>query len=105
MKLGIKILAIFMAAIAVSVTFFVLFNLPAPSVSIESKNWLQGWNYRKSHPISGSPGAGTDYQIKITTLYGSGMDTSSDVYLGSKSQTNFNDVRFTDDDGLTFLDY
>jgi hypothetical protein len=105
MKIRKIFLAILLAIIITSVTFFIVFNLPAPSVSEENKNWLTGWNNRKSHLILGSPSAGTDYQIKITTHYQKGTDSGSDVYLDSSCQTSFNDVRFTDDDGITLLDY
>ncbi|MCK4444220.1 MAG: DUF2341 domain-containing protein, partial [Thermoplasmata archaeon] len=35
------------------------------------ENWLYGWNYRKSHNITGATGAGTDYQVKVKAMYGS----------------------------------
>lgn len=105
MKSRTKFLAILLTVIITSICFFVVFNLPAPSVSTENQNWLAGWNYRKSHDIQGSAGAGTDYQIKITTHYPKGIDSTSDVYLAAKCQKNFDDVRFTGADGLTLLDY
>jgi hypothetical protein len=37
--------------------------------------------------------------------YGSGTDSGGDVYLNSHSRTDFGDVRFTDDDGVTELAY
>jgi len=55
--------------------------------------------------ITGSTGAGTNYQIRIKAHYGSGTDSGEDVYLNSHSRTDFGDVRFTDDDGTTLLDY
>jgi len=67
--------------------------------------WLSGWNYRKSHVINSASGAGTNYQIKIKVHYGSGSDSGEDVYLNSKCRTDFGDIRFTDDDGTTLLDY
>ena len=105
MKSRKKFLAILLAVIITSICFFVVFNLPAPAVSVENKNLLAGLDYRKSHDIQGSPGAGTDYQIKITAHYQKGADSGSDVYLASKCQKNFDDVRFTAADGLTLLDY
>ena len=66
---------------------------------------LSGWGYRKSHVINPSPGAGTNYQVRITAYYGSGTDSEANVYLNGKSRTDFGDVRFTDDDGTTLLDY
>jgi len=67
--------------------------------------WLTGWTYRKSHVINYATGAGTLYQKQITVHYGSGTDGDDDVYLNSHSRTDFGDVRFTDDDGVTLLDY
>ena len=67
--------------------------------------WLQGWNYRKSHVINPSSGAGTGYQIKITVHYGSGADSGSDVYLNGKCNTDFSDIRFTDSSGSVLLPY
>jgi len=67
--------------------------------------WLSGWQYRKSHAINSASGAGTNYQVKIITHYGSGTDSGADVYLNNHCRTDFGDVRFTDDDGVTQLDY
>jgi len=67
--------------------------------------WLTGFSYRKSHVINYAAGAGTLYQKQITVHYGSGTDGDDDVYLNSHSRTDFGDVRFTDDDGSTELDY
>lgn len=67
--------------------------------------WLENWLYRKSHVVEPSAGAGTKYQIKIIAHYGSGVDSGGDVYLSGKCRTDFGDVRFTDDDGTTLLDY
>lgn len=48
----------------------------APSIDDESnftlssgENWLSGWDYRRSHIVNGSEGAGTDYQVLIKTYY------------------------------------
>jgi len=71
-----------------------------------TSNWLSGWQYRKSHEINGSSaGSVTDYQIRIKVHYGSGTDSGEDVYLNEKCRSDFGDVRFTDDDGTTVLDY
>lgn len=51
------------------------------------------WHYRKSISINGSSGAGTNYSVRISVTYDSDM------------QTDFDDVLFTDDDGLTPLDF
>ncbi len=86
-------------------TFIILFNTPAYSTSTGPKNWLTGWNYRKSHNINGSPGAGTDYQIKIITHYQTGIDSGENVFLGANCQDDFSDIRFADNDGVTLLDH
>lgn len=67
--------------------------------------WLVGWKRRKSHDINGQSGAGTNYQKKIVVHYTSGSDLLEDVYLNGKCETDFGDIRFTDDDGETELDY
>ncbi|MEM3699855.1 MAG: DUF2341 domain-containing protein [Candidatus Bathyarchaeia archaeon] len=67
--------------------------------------WLSGWQYRKSHVINSAGGAGTNYQVRIVAHYGSGTDSGADVYLNSHCRSDFGDVRFTDDDGTTLLDY
>ena len=48
----------------------------SPSIADESnftlssgENWLTGWDYRRSHIVNGSEGAGTDYQVQIKTYY------------------------------------
>lgn len=63
------------------------------------------WQYRKSHVINNATGAGTNYQVRITVYYGSGTDSGENVYLNGKCQTDFDDIRFTDDDGVTLLNY
>ncbi|MHA2027480.1 MAG: DUF2341 domain-containing protein [Candidatus Thorarchaeota archaeon] len=77
------------------------------AVTAEStgEDWLSGWNYRKSLLVHGSIGAGTDYQIRVTVHFGSGTDGGYDVYCDSYVNTDFGDIRFTDDDGLSELDY
>jgi len=92
----------------VSIFFLLAILVPlyfAPSPVNADPAWLSGWLYRKSHVINNVTGAGTNYQIKITTYYGSGSDSQGNVYLNSYSRTDFGDVRFTDDDGSTLLDY
>lgn len=55
--------------------------------------------------ITGSSGAGTDYQVMICTDYADGIDTGFTVYLNGRSQTDFDDIRFADNDGATLLDH
>ncbi len=56
-------------------------------------SWLTGWDKRKAIELNGSSGAGTNYQVNITNPWADGM------------QIGHEDVRFTDDDGITLLDY
>ncbi|MFX0069181.1 MAG: DUF2341 domain-containing protein, partial [Candidatus Hodarchaeota archaeon] len=71
----------------------------------EEFNWLAGWNYRKGHTINAAPGAGTNYQVMIIVHYSFGVDSEADVYCGNRCKADFGDIRFTDDDGITLLDY
>jgi hypothetical protein len=74
-------------------------------VKASGESWLTGWGYRKSHEIYSAAGAGTSYQVKVTVHYGSGADGGEHVYLDSNCRTDFGDIRFTDDDGVSLLDY
>ena len=66
---------------------------------------LSGWNYRKSHAITGSAGAGTGYQVRVVAHKSTGIDSGADVYLGTNVRDDFGDVRFTASDGTTLLNY
>lgn len=76
-----------------------------PVTYADGESWLAGWSYRKSHEIANATGAGTNYQVRITVHNGSSSDSGSDVYIDNKTQADFDDIRFTDDDGSTLLDY
>jgi len=67
--------------------------------------WLPGWGYRKKIPITGQSGSGTNYQVKVTVYSGSGSDSAGVVYLANHALEFPNDIRFTDDDGITELDH
>ncbi|MFX0088924.1 MAG: DUF2341 domain-containing protein [Candidatus Hodarchaeota archaeon] len=75
------------------------------SASPDGESWLVGWSYRKSHVINSAFGAGTNYQVNIVVHYGSGTDSGFDIFCGGKCKPDFGDVRFTDNDGITLLDY
>ncbi len=70
-----------------------------------SANWFQDYLYRKSHEIANATGSGTGYQVKIRVINGSGSDSGNTVYIDNKSKADFGDIRFTDNDGDTLLDY
>jgi len=63
--------------------------------------WLSGWQYRKKVTISGSSGAGENYQVKLSI----GSSSGGDFHLEGHCTDFPNDIRFTDDDGETLLDY
>lgn len=71
----------------------------------DGESWLTGWSYRKSHIIEYASGADTNYQVKIIIDYSSGSDSGDTVYVNGKCQIDFDDIRFTDNDGDTELDY
>ena len=64
-----------------------------PNVSASGEGWLTGWDYRQGITITGSSGAGTNYQVKLDVTYDANM------------QTDFDDLRVTTEDGVTLLDH
>ncbi len=70
-----------------------------------SISWLSGWSHRTSHEILATPGAGTDYQVRIVAEYGNGTSSGDTAYCNFACQPDFDDIRFTADDGITLLDY
>jgi len=65
--------------------------------ALSADSWLMGWTYRQVVNVDhqggvGNP-AGTDYQIFLNVTYNAHM------------QTDFDDVRFTDDDQTTLIDH
>ena len=93
-----KLISLFIILICISTVLN--FN-----VAYANPDWLTGWTYRKSHVVNNATGTGTNYQIKITVHYGSSSDSGENVYLSEHCRTDFGDVRFTDNDGSTLLDY
>jgi hypothetical protein len=75
------------------------------SVITANQGGFAGWEYRKSHVIHTSSGAGTNYQIPITVYAGSGTDDANNVYLANHARPDFGDVRFAASDGTTPLNY
>jgi hypothetical protein len=72
--------------------------------------WLTNWNYRKQVNITGSSGAGTNYQIILKVGESSGA-SGYDFHLNGHS-ANFpsgknqsGDLRFTASDGSTLLNF
>lgn len=56
--------------------------------------WLPGWQYRKPLVITGgASGAQTDFQLDIDI-----------AFVAAKMQADFDDIRFTQNDGTTLID-
>lgn len=59
-----------------------------------SSDWYSSsWHYRKSITITGSVGAGVGYQVHLNITWNANI------------QSDYDDLRFTDDDSITLLDY
>ena len=72
--------------------------------------WLTGWTYRKKITITGASGAGTNFQVLLKVGESSGA-SGADFHLENKSsnfpsaKNNGGDLRFTDSDETTLLDF
>lgn len=66
--------------------------------------WLTGWKYRKSITLSRSSGVVNNYQMKLLVGETSGA-TGENVDCAGLCLSNFNDIRFTNSNGTTLLDY
>lgn len=86
--------------------FFLSLCLVFPSLAC-SADWLTGYDYRKLVSITDTgSGNQTDYQLKLTLQAGNGTSSGNMVYLDSYlSNTTFTDIRFTESDGTTLLDF
>jgi hypothetical protein len=79
----------------------------------DGENWLSGYIYRISHTIDQLSGADTNYCVGIKVYNNSGVNDAEiingieygKVYIDNKTQSDFDDIRFTDNDGITTLDY
>jgi hypothetical protein len=91
------------ADLKVFILFILVFGLTLQS---SAQSWYDGsWSFRKSHIITGSAGAGTNYQMRIIANKATGTDSGANIYLGTNVRDDFGDVRFTASDGTTLLDY
>ncbi|MFW9888410.1 MAG: BNR-4 repeat-containing protein [Candidatus Thorarchaeota archaeon] len=68
-------------------------------------SWLSGWDYRKSHVVEHTVGAGSDYTLPIYASLSDGSDYDNMVFLDGKSLPDFADIRFTSNNGTGLLDY
>lgn len=83
---------------------FLAFNMIRSSQA-SPVSWLSGFGFRKSHVINPASGAGSNYQVKINVNNGFGTDNANTVYVNSKCRSDFGDLRFTESDGTTPLNY
>lgn len=65
---------------------------------------LDGWKYRIGGSVSRAAGAVTDYQVPILVGESAGA-LGADVHCHGLCKTDFADLRFTNADGVTLLDY
>ncbi len=72
--------------------------MAACAASTRADDWLTGWGYRADVDITGSTAALTGYQVLVT------VDTASLISDG-KLRADCGDLRFTDTDGASLLDY
>ncbi|MFH1101064.1 MAG: DUF2341 domain-containing protein [Methanobacteriota archaeon] len=63
--------------------------------------WLTGYNHRKRIDITGQASAGTNYQVELSI----GKTSGGNFNLEGNCLDFPNDIRFTDDDQSTLLDY
>jgi len=69
--------------------------------------WLYGWGRRKKITLGNLNGTGTEYQVRVIVHRTTATEpTFPDVYLNPDAvQSDFNDIRFTDNDEETELYY
>lgn len=78
----------------------------SPLVGADGEFWLPGYSNRQKLTITGSSGAGTNYQIFLRIHEGSGGASSGEnCYLDGNCQNYPYDIAFTDNDGKTKLDF
>ena len=80
------------------------------SSSSSGISWLSGWSYRKKINITGQSGAGTNYPVKFfvgatSSATGEDFDLEGNSSIFPSGVNNSGDIRFTDYDGSTELDF
>jgi len=101
-----KKLSFYFSVICVVVlgTFIPSLGLYKPVLA--SASWYnQSWTFRKQMALVGSSSALSNYQMRITVHRTTGTDSSSDVYLDTKVNADYSDLRFTKSDGISLLPY
>jgi alpha-tubulin suppressor-like RCC1 family protein len=80
------------------VTFTLVLSFYPFQVKGDGENWLSGWQYRRPITINNPGSALNDYQVLVN------LDTASLISAG-KIRSDYGDIRFTDSDGKTQLNY
>ena len=70
-----------------------------------TSTWYQNYSYRRPFVVTGSTdGSLYGYPVNVTIYNRSGTSTGSYVYIGeNRTLLNWNDIRFTKDDGTTLV--
>lgn len=92
-KLVCLILVVFFLSPLVFANIDIHLTEPTNQYQESASGWLSGWGWRREISIVGVSGAGENYPINFTTSHYTDM------------QPDFDDVRFTETDGTTELDY
>jgi len=80
------------------VTFTLVLSFYPFQVKGDGENWLSGWQYRRPITINNPGSALNDYQVLVN------LDTAGLISAG-KMRSDCGDIRFTDGDGATLLNY
>lgn len=67
--------------------------------------WLDGWNYRKSVTITAPDSNQTNYQLKCYVYRSTGTDSGEKVYISTRCEEDYDDIRFTDENCSIQFDY
>lgn len=67
--------------------------------------WLTGFKFRKAIPASRASGAVSNYQMRLVINRSLGTDAAGTIYVGDRCASDYSDIRFTNPNGTTLLDY
>jgi hypothetical protein len=86
------------------ILFLICFISLVPE-KVNAVSWLEGWNHRKQIVIAHTDdGAQANYQMKLLigeSVGSAGKQVDCDAHVAS----DFDDLRFTTDNGTTLMDY
>ena len=81
-------------------------NGPPPPPDPADPWWDANYDYRKSFDVTGQATTESNYQIRIDVHRDSGSDSGTDVYVSTKCEEDYDDIRFTNDEASPdVLDY